>query len=142
MRSLRIEFGSVQQPFFSDEAIERIIATAGGLPRRDCRGELTNRLEESATWFAHQRLWQQRPSPSYVAKQSHSIERAAQRLLTALGVARGRELGREISPAVLYPLRRAAERMGKRIGGYNEFPPRAWEMEGEANEDFRGADKF
>ena len=118
---------------FTPEKVAHIIQTArepqlGAFPP----DQLGERLEECADQFIHERLWQRRIQPSRAVKQFEAIEKTAHRLLKLI----------ESPKPITWALRRSAERHGERIGGYPDFPPEPFTVDGETALDYRGADKL
>ena len=78
----------------------------------DRRTALIDKLEAAAAWYDASRHWAEKPTPSQFTKRFSAIESAASRLLNSLMLpASGHP--NEIPPAILAPLRRRAEAMGK-----------------------------
>lgn len=134
--------------YYTAETIDKIIQTVpGGLPAgpvniqqaapdgsglADCEVDrktaLATKLEAAAVYYLVERHFDEAPTPSELAKRFQSIETAAKKLLEALQIPHGAT--DEIPSSILHPLRRQAELMGARLGGFKHFPPRQWQVEG------------
>ena len=126
---------------FPTHDVAGIVKRAGGLPSPHKENEFGDRLEEIGHSFLHSRLWQQKTAPSDIAKKLSGVERAAGKLLSALDIS-GDASPNDIPRSILVPLRRAAELDGKAKGGYLDFPPREWGMEGSVYTHYRGIEKL
>jgi hypothetical protein len=77
-------------------------------------------------------LWQKKIQPSKAVKQFEAIEKTALRLLKLI----------ESQKPITWALRWSAERHGERIGGYPDFPPEPFTIDGETALSYRGEDKL
>ncbi len=101
--------------FYSDDDITAIIdATGSGIPP-GCRDELVGRLEQAAERWKFDDVMQHSPTPRMLEKQFSEIERAATRLMEAIGTGPQGAL-KSIPVPILDRLQTAAAKRATRLG--------------------------
>ena len=124
---------SDEEPYLSEQAIQRIIETTGYLIPKNKLQDFADQLDMILELFLlgeRERL-RKRPSASKAAKRFEAIEKAATGLLSAFTDA-----------TIKHRVGTMAERQAKRTSGYADLPPRVFESEGRLHHYYRGREKL
>ncbi len=116
--------------FYTAANIDSVLATCPTSSSEDLRLAIEEMLEMAAGRYFLSCEWFNKTSPSEARKRFMDIEKSAAALLGKLELPESGDPN-DISFDILHPLKLEATSTGKRIGGFNNYPPQVWEMIGE-----------
>lgn len=116
-----------EDSFYTAADIVSVLATCPTSCSEDLRLAIKEMLEMAAVRYFLSCVWLNKTSPSEARKRFSDIEKSATALLGKLELPESEDPN-DISFDILHPLNLEATSTGKRMGGFNNYPPQVWEM--------------